>query len=68
VGERTGPPGGHLLVVLLQHDIGFRGVQVVSRGAAFQRSQPPVLIDRDHHRSLAAQVYDVVLVEVSGGL
>jgi hypothetical protein len=68
VGKRTGPPGGHPLVVLLQHGFGFGGVEVVRRGAAFQRSQQPVLIDGDHDRGLAAQVYDVVLAEVSGGL
>jgi hypothetical protein len=34
----------------------------------FQRPQPPVLIDRDYHRGLAAQVYEVVLVAISSGL
>jgi hypothetical protein len=34
----------------------------------FERPQPPVLVDRDHHRGLAAQVYEVVLVSVSSGL
>jgi len=68
VGERTGPASGHPLIMLLQHGVGFRGVEVISRGAMFQRPQPPVLIDRDHHRGLAAQVYEVVLVAISSGL
>jgi hypothetical protein len=54
--------------VLLQYGFGFGGVEIVRRGAAFQRSQQPVLIDGDHDRGLAAQVYDVVLAEVSGRL
>jgi hypothetical protein len=68
VGERTGPASCHPLIMLLQHGVGFRGVEVVGRGAAFERSQPTVLIDRDHHRGLTAQMYDVVLVAVSSGL
>jgi hypothetical protein len=68
VGERTGPASCHPLIMLLQHDVGLRGVEVISRGAVFQRPQPPVLLDRDHHRSLAAQVYEVVLVAVPNGL
>jgi hypothetical protein len=49
-----------------QHGVGFGGVEVVSRGV-LQRSQPPVLIDRHHHRGLVAQVYEVLLVAVFGG-
>jgi hypothetical protein len=68
VGERTGPTGCHPLIMLLEHGVGFGGVEVISRGTVFQRPQPPVLIDRDHHRGLAAQVYEVVLVAISSGL
>jgi hypothetical protein len=68
VGERTGPACCHPLIMLLQYGVGFGSVEVISRGAVFQCSQPPVLIDRDHHRGLAAQVYEVVLVVVSRGL
>ena len=68
VGERTGPASGHLLIMLLQHGVGFRGVEDISRGAVFQCAQPPVLLDRDYHRGFAAQVYEVSLVAVSRGL
>jgi hypothetical protein len=30
VGERTGPASGHPLNMLLQHGVGFRGVEVIS--------------------------------------
>ena len=54
VRERTGPTSCHPLIMLLQHGVGFRGVEVISRGTLFQRPQSPVLIDRDHHRGRAA--------------
>jgi hypothetical protein len=52
----------------LEHGIGFRGFQVLGRGAALQRPQPSVLIHRHHHGGLSAQVDDVMLVGELGGL
>jgi hypothetical protein len=35
VGGRTGPASCHPLIMLLQHGVGFRDVEVISRGAVF---------------------------------
>jgi hypothetical protein len=54
VGEPTGSAGCQLLIMLLpQHRVGLRRVEVISRSAVFERPQPPVFIDQDHHRGLA---------------
>jgi hypothetical protein len=52
--------GCQQLIMLLRDGVFPRSVEIISRRTALQHPRPAVLIDRDHHCGLTAQVYGIV--------